>query len=273
MIFMLKNPEEMEPDEIKSCCANFYENEAVKKFMGDAFHPGGEQLTKALGEKLGLTPESRVLDVACGPGGSAAVFAKWFECEVTGVDLSEKNLEKAKRRAEKYGVADKVEFVVGDAEKLNFDDHGFDAVICECALCTFPDKDTAAAEMHRVLRRGGRLGITDVIIEGELPKELNNILTHVLCLSGALSVEGYKNLFKNHGFRSIEFEDQSHTITKLIRKAEKMLGSIDVVERMFNFDLQKFLGITKEEARNLTKIAQDEVQKGNIGYGMFTAEK
>jgi ubiquinone/menaquinone biosynthesis C-methylase UbiE len=270
---MLKNPEELAPAEIKSCCANFYENEAVRRFMGDTFHPGGEQLTQALGERLGLNKNSKVLDVACGPGSSAAVLVKWFDCEVTGVDLSEKNLEKAKRRAEKYGVENKIEFVVGDAEKLKFDDRTFDAVICECALCTFPDKETAVSEMYRVLKKGGKLGITDVIIEGELPKELNNILTHILCLAGAVSIDSYKKLFTDHGFHNIEHEDWSHTLTKLIKKGERMLGSINVVERMFNFKLETLLGITKEEAKDLIVVTREEVEKGNVGYGMFTAEK
>lgn len=270
---MLTNPQEMAHSKIKSCCSNFYENEAVRRFMGDTFHPGGEELTRILGDRLELSPDSNVLDVACGPGSSAAVFANHFGCTVTGVDLSEKNLKKAEKRAELIGVADKLKFVVGDAEKLNFGDGTFDTVICECALCTFPDKKTAAYEMHRVLKKGGRLGITDVVIEGELPKELNTVLAHILCLAGALSADGYMALFADQGFGNIRHEDQSHTLNKLIKKGERMLGSIDVMERMFKFKLEDLLGVTKAEAAKLLTIAQEEVSNGNIGYGIFTAEK
>jgi ubiquinone/menaquinone biosynthesis C-methylase UbiE len=270
---MLRNPRDVNPDELKGWSSNFYENEMLKKFMGDAFRPGGEQLTKALGEKLCLSENSKVLDATCGPGSSAVVLAKWYDCRVTGIDMSETNLEIARRKAERFGVADRIELIIGDVEKQNFDDGTFDAVITECALCTFPDKDAAVAEMHRVLGTGGRLGITDVVINGELPEELNNILTYILRISSAQSADGYPKLLSNCGFRNIVHEDHSDALARLIQKAEGMLGTIGMVEMMFDFDLQKFLGITKEEAARLIKTALAEVEKGNIGYGMFTAEK
>ena len=55
----------------------------------------------------------------------------------------------------------KVRFHLGDAERLPLPDNTFDALVCECAFCTFPDKATAAAEFARVLRPGGRVGIAD----------------------------------------------------------------------------------------------------------------
>jgi ubiquinone/menaquinone biosynthesis C-methylase UbiE len=68
---------------------------------------------------------------------------------------------KANATAASEDVADRVRFHVGDAERIPLPDASVDAVVCECAFCTFPDKKTAA-EMARVLKPGGRVGITEV---------------------------------------------------------------------------------------------------------------
>ena len=86
-------------------------------------------------------------------------------------------------------------------------------------------------------------------------------------------MDGYKKLFSDHGFINIDYEDQSYTLKELIRKGERMLSSIDVMERMFKFKLENLLGLSKDEAGDLLKITSDEVEKGNIGYGMFLGEK
>ncbi len=79
-----------------------------------------------------------------------------------GVDYAPANTSLAQGAAEAARLTDRTAFTTGDAEHLPYDDEVFDAVVSECALCTFPDKPRAAAEVARVLKPGGRLGITDV---------------------------------------------------------------------------------------------------------------
>ena len=93
-----------------------------------------------------LGPNSRVLDVAAGTGGSALFLAERFGCEVVGIDYSRESVALANAAAAEAGLAGRVRFELGDAEQLPFDNGSFDAVICECAFCTFPDKTKAAAE-------------------------------------------------------------------------------------------------------------------------------
>ena len=71
-------------------------------------------------------------------------------------------METARARAATVGLGDRARFELGDAERLPVDDAAFDAAVCECAFCTFPDKATAAAELFRAVRPGGRVGISDV---------------------------------------------------------------------------------------------------------------
>ena len=136
---------QVSPETIKRCCAAAYDHAAVRILVGDALHPGGAQLTERLGRLLNLTQTSRVLDVASGRGDGALVLAARLGCEVVGLDFGRRNVETAAKEARNLKLADRVAFYCGDAERLPFADGTFDAVVCECALCTFPDKPTASS--------------------------------------------------------------------------------------------------------------------------------
>lgn len=110
----------VDAETIKRCCTKFYENDLVAMLLGENVHPGGEQLTLHLGEKLGLDEQSLVLDVACGAGASAVTLAKRFDCRVVGIDLSEKNLAKAKEKAFSAGLSQQLTFMKSDAETIKY---------------------------------------------------------------------------------------------------------------------------------------------------------
>src|SRR5713226_6414939 len=150
-----------EQGQVKTCCATLYESDLTRFLLGDSFHPGGLQLTGQLGRMLGLNSASRVLDVACGKGTTAIFLAKEFGCEVLGIDYGEQNVQAARSLARTEHLEPRVQFERSDAESLPFSDESFDAVICECAFCTFPDKAAAAREFFRILGRGGRVGISE----------------------------------------------------------------------------------------------------------------
>ncbi|MDQ6673160.1 MAG: class I SAM-dependent methyltransferase [Chloroflexota bacterium] len=154
----------------KACCADLYASEWARALLGGSFHPGGMRLTERLGVLLGLDAQTRVLDLAAGRGTSALHLAREFGCQIVGVDYSARNVALAQESALEQGLAGRVQFVRGDAEQLDaFADASFDAVVCECAFCTFPDKQAAAAEIARVLVPGGRIGLGDLTRSGLLP--------------------------------------------------------------------------------------------------------
>ena len=139
---------------VKQCCANLYESDLARALLGDSFHPGGLKLTERLGQVMQLGEHSRVLDVASGRGTSALFLAERFGCTVIGLDYGKQNVDAANASAAKQGISSRVRFDQADAEQVPFADASFDAVICECAFCTFPDKHKAACEFARVLRKG-----------------------------------------------------------------------------------------------------------------------
>jgi arsenite methyltransferase len=183
------------PEQVKQCCASLYENDLTRFLLGDSFHPGGLKLTGQLGRKLSLSPTSRVLDVACGKGTTAVFLAKEFGCEVFGVDYGNQNVETARSQAQTEHVESSVQFERSDAETLPFSDESFDAVISECAFCTFPDKAATASEFFRVIRRGGRVGIIDLTRSEILSKDLDGLLAWIACIGEAQTVEGYTAYF------------------------------------------------------------------------------
>src|SRR5258708_39802803 len=150
------------------------------------------RLTERLGVLLGLDAQSRVLDLAAGRGTSALHLAREFGCQVIGVDYSARNVALAQEAAAAQGLAGRVQFARADAEHLNtLADASFDAVVCECAFCTFPNKQAAAAEIARVLVPGGHLGLSDLTRSGPLPPELDGLLAWIACIADALPIDGY----------------------------------------------------------------------------------
>lgn len=254
-------------EQIKCACTDFYEQDAVKYLLGDSFHPGGLNLTKKLGQELSLHETDQVLDIASGEGTSAIFMARTFGCGVTGVDLSMANLELAQKKADENCLSN-VLFRLGDAEKLPTADQEFSSVISECAFCTFPDKKTAAAEMFRVLKPGGKVGITDMVVEQEtLPEEMKTLLYHAACVADARTAEGYNEILKNAGFQDLKYFDHSYTLNEMLSDIRKKLLFAELAVGLKKLDLGE---IDFANVKRILAEAEDLVKRGVIGYGIIT---
>ena len=114
---------------------------------------------------LGLKADQRVLEIACGSGGTAVRIAEGFGVSVVGVDINPSAVRAATDRARTRRVLDRVEFRVADAnEVLPFADESFDAVFCNDAINHLRDRPRVLADWHRVLRPGGRCLYTDPVV-------------------------------------------------------------------------------------------------------------
>ena len=122
--------------------------------VGTRLLPTAERLCEAVDLRAG----ERVLDVACGNGNAALAAARRF-CQVTGIDYVPALLERARRRAQAEGL--EVTFQEADAEDLPFADGSFDAVLSTCGAMFAPDQERTAAELLRVCRPGGRIGMVN----------------------------------------------------------------------------------------------------------------
>ena len=157
-----------------ACCAQFYEQDWVQTILGDSFHPGGAALTSRLIESLAIAPNETVLDVACGIGTTTMMIDEQYVADVTGIDFSEVNVQRATESAAEKNAS--VEFRTGDATNLPVKDGLVDSLICECAVSTFADQTAAVKEFHRVLKPGGQVAISDMVLNGQLSEKLQTLL-------------------------------------------------------------------------------------------------
>ena len=255
------------PDEIKACCAAIYESDWARLLLGESYHPGGLGLTRRIGELIALGPDDRVLDVAAGKGASAVAIAQAFGCRVLGVDLGAANVAAAREAASEAGVAELVAFEIGDAERLDLEDESFDAILCECAFCTFPDKAAAAAEFVRVLRPGGRIGFSDVTREGDLAPDLETLFAWVACITDARPAGDYQAFLAEAGFAELAVEPHDDTLKKLVRDTRLKLLGVELAAKLGRVTLPAG---DLQQGKRMAKAAADAVGAGKLGYSVVT---
>lgn len=254
--------------ELKTCCAAVYESDLARLLLGDSFHPGGLRLTTRLGELLGLGPGLRVLDVASGKGESAIFLARQFGCSVVGVDFGMENVAYAQSQAALSGVAHLVSFTQGDAEHLEFPDAGFDAIICECAFCTFPDKPAAAREFARVLRDRGQCGLSDLTRSGPLPSELEGLLSWIACIADARPLAEYAGCLEAAGFGITNLEKHDDALTSMARDIQARLMGAELMVKLNKLELP---GADFDQAKSLARAARSAIRAGVLGYSIIAA--
>lgn len=260
----------VDPAEIKACCAAAYGQDAVALVLGESYHPGGLALTRHLADALELRPGSRVVDVASGPGATARLLAAEYAVTVDGVDLGESTVERARSATADTHLVDGVRFHLGDAERLPLPDRSADAVVCECAFCTFPDKAIAAAEFARVLRPGGRVGITDVVLtERGLPAELTTLAAWVACIADARPIAGYVDILAAAGLATSHVEEHDEALTRMIEQIDARVR----VLRMTASGRLAVAGVDVAAVLRYTALAKQAVADGLIGYRLLIAEK
>ncbi len=130
-------------EELGACCADFYGHPLVVKLLDGIFHPGGLALSHLMAEEMEVGPRSKVLDIACGDGTTAAYLSKKFSCFVAGIDAGSEMVESAIERARQMGVDRRTQFKVGFAANIPFGASEFSAAYSECTVCTFLDKERA----------------------------------------------------------------------------------------------------------------------------------
>jgi ubiquinone/menaquinone biosynthesis C-methylase UbiE len=253
---------------LKQCCAKLYESDLAKILLGDFFHPGGLKLTERLGSLLPLIQENRVLDAASGKGATALFLAERFGCQVVGIDYSGQNVADASELASAKGLSSLVRFERGDAESLPFPDKSFDAIICECAFCTFPNKTDAAREFARVLRPGGRVGLSDLTRGPSLPNELDGLLAWIACIADAQPVDGYAEYLRSAGFELEKVELHDEALTEMVQQIRMKLLSAEVLVGLKKLALPN---VDFTSAKQMAQNTLSAIQQGQLGYAVLIA--
>ena len=255
------------PEEIKSCCATAYASPAARFLLGDHLHPGGAALTSRLIEALAVGPGQLVADVASGPGTSAVQLARETGCDVVGIDFSPESTETGRRAAVAAGLSARLRFVAGDAEALPLADASVDGVLCECALCTFPNKAAAAREFARVLRPGGRLALSDMTADqARLPLELTSLAAWVACIADARPLVEIAALLGEAGLIVEAIESHDETLRELLDRVAARLR----VARMTG---SAVIGDAVDHGEQIAAAARAALEEGALGYGVVIARR
>src|SRR3989337_4332744 len=153
--------------------------------------PPGSNLGLGCGNPIALASLKEgetVLDLGSGAGFDCFLAARAVGSKgrVIGVDMTPEMIEKARENARKGGYAN-VEFRLGEIENLPAADNSVDAIISNCVINLSPDKKQVFNEAYRVLRPGGRLMVSDIVLYKELPDAIrNSVESYIGCLSGAI---------------------------------------------------------------------------------------
>jgi SAM-dependent methyltransferase len=152
-----------------------------------------------------LSPGEKVLDLGSGGGIDVLLSARGVGPTgyVYGLDMTDEMLDLARRNAHEAG-ATNVEFIKGFIEEIPLGDETVDVVISNCVINLSVDKPTVFAEIHRVLKPGGRIGISDIVAQNHLtPEERAERGDWVGCIAGALSYAEYRSGLESAGFEEI----------------------------------------------------------------------
>ncbi len=247
-----------------SCCSNFYEQDWVRSLAEDIFHPGGADLTRRTIAAMDLPAYATVADLGCGTGTTALMLTRDFNLQVSGVDFSAANIERAIERTDTNSAA--VRFIQADAQKLPFDDNEFDGILAECSFSLFADQPAVLAEIKRVLKPGGRLAITDMAIGGPLPADIAEVISPWTCLVDPMDQQNYAQGFAAAGFEIQVIADESAGLTNLIQLLKRKLlllgaGGMLAGDATPTFDLATI--------KYWLDRFQAEVEKGSIRYLRF----
>lgn len=147
-----------------------------------------------------------VLDLGSGAGFDSFIASKKVgkAGRVIGVDMTPEMISKARRNAQK-GEYKNVEFRLGEIENLPVADNSVNVVISNCVINLSTNKEKVFHEAYRVLKQGGRLIISDIVLSKELPDSIKKSITaYTGCISGALLKNDYIKIIKRAGFKDVE---------------------------------------------------------------------
>lgn len=194
-----------------------YTTPALGQATGGMLRPGGLALTAILLEQCDFAPGGELLDVGCGPGHSLAFLSETFQ--VTGLDAAQTMLGKARC------TAPRARLVQGQATDLPFQNASFDAVLAECVLSLCSEPERMLGEVHRVLRPGAWLMLSDLYLkngkfESDLPIQAG-------CLLHAAPIAKTLAQLDRCGFSVLNWADQSHALKQLAGQLIFDQGSLE----------------------------------------------
>lgn len=223
-----------------SCCGSGCCSSEVANIMNDDYkNLEGYNPDADLGLGCGLPTQFAkikigdvVIDLGSGAGNDA--FVARHETgetgKVIGIDFTPAMIELARKNASVRGF-DNIEFRQGDIEEMPVAKDTADVIVSNCVLNLVPDKNAVIKEIYRVLKPGGHFSISDIVLEGQLPKEIQEAAEmYAGCVSGAIQKQVYLELISSNGFKNIILQKE-----KIINIPDDILSKYLTGEQLDDF--------------------------------------
>lgn len=218
----------------------------LRTVLDGPLHPGGREATEELLDRAGVTADTQLVDVGCGAGESLVVTRN-RGAEAIGVD----------RDPGGDGT------VRGEMTQLPFSDESVDTVLAECVMCLASNRQQALAEARRILKPGGSLAVSDVVVEGSVPN-LPEPMVRALCLQHSQSRTETVSGIENAGF--VVHDVQDHR--------EDLLAMRDQVASKINYEgMLPLLGERGVTILDGIHDAEAAVDDGRISYVSVVAQR
>ena len=205
-------------------------------------------------EHLELQQGETVVDLGSGAGIDALIAARAVgpEGRVIGIDMTPEMLAKARSNAAAAG-AGHVDFREGRLEALPIDSDTADAITSNCVINLVPDKTKVFAEIARVLKPGGRLVVSDVMLDGELPEIVTrDVMAYVGCVSGAIQRDDYFRMLTEAGLSDVEI---ARDVDFLATVADSLPKEISSAMDQLGLDRQDLEGVVRSVTYRARKVS------------------
>jgi SAM-dependent methyltransferase len=240
------------PSKASSCCGAESTAKTISRDIGYsdsemAVVPEGSNLGLGCGNPTAVASLKEgevVLDLGSGAGFDCFLAARKVGSagRVIGVDMTPEMIEKARRNAKEGGFKN-VEFRLGEIENLPVADGIADIIISNCVINLAPDKERVFSEAFRALKPGGRIMVSDLVLDKELPEYIkNSVAAYVGCLSGAVLKKDYLEAIRKAGFVDIHIvEERSFPIDDMLNDstAQALLKEMKVPVDRLGHDVQE----------------------------------
>jgi cyclopropane fatty-acyl-phospholipid synthase-like methyltransferase len=234
----------------------------------EILHPGGIEKTDEMARMCHIGKDKSVLDIGAGKGATACHLAQQYDCDVVGVDSSERMVEYATQGARKKRLAARVSFRRADALDLPFEGETFDIVLAECTTVLVTDKDRAFSQFLRVLKPHGYIGDLEMTWRQAPTKRIAERARDVWDGFTTMTPDQWKDFFERMGMvdvKAVDFSESVRDLEKAMKKALRIKGKIKMLWMLLSrSDLRRAM----KEYRALFQECRDY-----IGYGYVVGRK